>query len=101
MENVVTDSNANQVVSNAETPVSYPKWMKWIAGLWLVMGLLGLYQRDWDNFCLYSGMFLTYYGGLKEKQMPFWVKVVWVTVSIGLMVLASVLIFKSLLSRGR
>ncbi|MFN0110081.1 MAG: hypothetical protein ACKVZH_14595 [Blastocatellia bacterium] len=101
MENVVTGSNVNQATSDAETPVSFPKWMKWLAGLWLVMSFLGLYQRDWKSVCLYSGMFLTYYGGLKEKQMSRWVKVVWAVVTIGLMILASVLLFKSLLSRGR
>lgn len=101
MENVVTDSNANQAVSSAETPVSFPKWMKWLVGLWLMMSLLGLYQRDWKTVCIYSGMLLAYYGSLKEKQMSLWVKVIWGIVTFGLIILSGVLVFKSLLSRGR
>ncbi len=101
MGNTVTDSNVNQLASKAETPAGFPKWMKWIVGLWLVMGLLGLYQRDWKLVCVNWGMLLSYYGSLKERQMSRWVKVMWWVVTFGLIILSGVLVFKSMLSRGR
>lgn len=100
MNNTLTNANRDALVSNFETSGAFPIWVKVIIGFSGMMTLLSLYQRDWKMLCISLATVFMFFSG-KERQMSRPVKIFWAIGMFGLVIVAGILTFKDLFSRGR